>query len=267
MRKASLLAMTALAGLALAAPANAEYTPLGGVDVGRHMERGTDYSRFGGPVENIQLTARDSDVDCRSVRVRYDDGDTDRVFSGHLRQGDPVNLDLHGRDHRIASIHFACRAENGHGHIQIAANVGRFRQAWEHSRDWAGHWAHVFGQRMGFDEHHGDQSGYQDTGWRTIGRENFAGHRDWAQAYAGDRGEHLDRIALKPVDSDARCTRVKATFDNGNTRDLDMNRDYLERGRLTVIDLPGKERDVRSIALHCRPVGDRDVTIEVLGQT
>ncbi len=75
-------------------------------------------------------------------------------------------------------------------------------------------------------------------------------------------------IALRPVDNNARCLSVSATFDGGRTRDLDIDRhDVIERGRMVEIDLPSGERNLSRVALNCRAVGDRDVTIEILARS
>lgn len=309
MKRSWLLAMTALGSMVLAGPADAAWVRLGQAHVEHNRDSDMTYSRFAGPVENLTLMARGSDMYCRGVVARYGNGRTQRVFSGKLYEGQGRSADIAGRHRRIQSVTMNCSAANPRGgELVVGANVGRFRAAWEQSRRWAGHVYNDMQQAVASErdqgryryadryadhdryaarDRYGDHDRYTDNdrgrlyerdrsdnaragddddrGWTTIGRENFEGRHDFESAYAGWRGRNVDRIALRPVDSDARCTRVSATFGNGRTRDLDIDRgDVLERGRLKVIDLPGDERDVRKVDLNCRAVGDRDVTIEVL---
>ena len=72
-------------------------------------------------------------------------------------------------------------------------------------------------------------------------------------------------IAIRPMNADASCSRVTASFANGRSRDLDIGpREYLGAGRLYWMDLPGDERALTEIELICRPVGANAVTLEVL---
>ena len=110
MKKSTFLAMAAAMSVGFTVPALADYVHLGSVDVGHRADRDTAYSRFGGPVESLRLSADRSDIVCRSVRVRYDNGTTDEVFSGRLREGRSTDVDVRGRARRIDSINFACRS-------------------------------------------------------------------------------------------------------------------------------------------------------------
>lgn len=268
MTKASLLGMTAVMALAMAAPANAEWVRLGSVHVEHNRNRDTTYSQFAGPVENLTFTARGSDMWCRDITARYTNGERERVYSGKLYKDQSVDTDVQGRERRILRLTMSCSASSQHGgEIHIGANVGRFRQAWDKTKFWATRFTRDAEDRLGMSDNR-DGWGHDRNGWVTIGRENFRGRHDSETTSAGWRGRSVDRIALRPVDNDARCMRVSATFSNGRTRDLDVDRrDVMERGRLTVIDLPGDERNLRSVDLRCRAVGDRDVTIEILARS
>jgi hypothetical protein len=58
---------------------------------------------------------------------------------------------------------------------------------------------------------------------------------------------------------------VTATFRNGNTRQLDINGgDMLRENVITMLDLPGVERDVVRVDMNCHAVHSNAVTIQVL---
>jgi hypothetical protein len=261
MMKSPLLGMTALAALTLAMPAKADWVRLGSVHIEHGRDRDMAYSQFAGPVENLTFTARGSDMWCRDITAHYGNGEKQRVYSGKIYRDQAVDADVLGKQRRIGRLSMTCSAENPRGgELQMGANVGRFRQAWDKTKFWATRFSRDAEHKMGMDHRDGD-------GWVTIGRESFEGRHDSETSFALWHGRSVDRIALRPVDNDARCMRVSATFENGRTRELDVGRhDVLARGQLTVIDLPGNERSLRSVDLHCRAVGDRDVTIEILAR-
>ena len=282
MKRSTFLAMAAAMSVGFTVPALADYVHLGSVDVSHRADRDTAYSRFGGPVESLRFSVDRSSIFCRSIRVHYADGQVDEVFSGHLLEGRTVDVDVPGRARRIDSISFACRSEDrSGGQIEISAEVGRYRSDWQRSPDWSRMWASMFG--MGSDMDHGDHHdmngqgmggpnmmgpgmhGPDRDGWISLGRESFEGRDDTESTFAGWRGRSVDRIGLRPLDAVATCSRITATFDDGYTRDLSLNRgNRIEQGRVTVLDLPGRERNLSSLNFRCHAVHDSRVTIEVL---
>jgi hypothetical protein len=258
MLRTAFLGVTTLAALVIAAPAIAQWVKLSDVPVAHHRDRDATYSNFAGPVERLRFTARGSDIWCRSIAVQYRNGAGQQVFSGKLDRDRPVDADVHGGDRRIDRLAMNCTAADPRGGVVVvAADVGRFHQIWERSRDWASRMARKFEQNMGL---------HDENGWVSLGRE-FQARNDGEARLAGWRDRAIDRIALRPIDSDARCGRVSATFENGHTRDLDIDRrEVMARGQMVEIDLPGGERNLSSIDLTCRAVGDRDVTIEILAR-
>lgn len=253
----------AVAALALAIPSKADWVRLGSVHVEHNRDRDMAYSDFAGPVENLTFTARGSDMWCRDITAHYGNGDRQQVYSGKLYKDQSVDADVQGRQRKIDRLTMTCSAADPHGgELRIGANVGQFRQAWDKTKFWATRFTRDVEHRVGMNDH-----GQHDD-WVTIGRESFEGRHDEESTRVGWNGKNVDRIALRPVDSDARCMRVAATFGNGHTRDLDFDRhDVINRGEMKVIDLPGDDRDLKRVDLHCRAVGDRDVTIEVLAKS
>ncbi|HTO42226.1 MAG TPA: hypothetical protein VL026_14740, partial [Rhizomicrobium sp.] len=103
--------------------------------------------------------------------------------------------------------------------------------------------------------------------WVSIATQSFEGRNDREVAVAGWRGRSVERIALRPLNGDARCSRVTVRFDNGQARDLKVERGMrLAQGRGYSFDLPGRDRNVRDVMLHCSPQDGRSVRIEVLAR-
>jgi hypothetical protein len=248
---------------AFSAPALADYVRIGSVDVGFRMDRDSAWSRFGGGMEGLRLVASASDIACRDIRVTFGDGTTQNVFRGVLQEETPVDVDVRGGMRRVNRIDFVCRSDRmSGGKIFIAADVGHFREEWQRSPEWASTWSRVFnwGPAVVVRE---DDPNY----WVSLGRERFVGRRDVESRFAGWGGRSVDRIALRPIDGDARCTRILATFGNGRTRALDVSQlNRMAQGRNYRIDLPGEERRITRLDLTCRALGDRDVTMEILAR-
>jgi hypothetical protein len=279
MKRLTLLTIAAAMTIGVSVPAMADYVRLGSVDVGYRTDADTAYTRFGGRMESLRLTADRSDVFCRSIRVRYANGDVDDVFHGALREDRPVNVDLRGRSARVDSIRFVCRSDEFRGgKIYIAADVGRYRDEWRRDRDWDRMWSGLFGMGPGPDMHGGpdhdmhggpdrDMHGGPDRDeWMSLGTQSFEGRNDTESTFTGGwTGRNVERIGLRPLDADARCMRVVVTFRNGHKVKLeDLLPGVLQRDRVAVLDLPGHDRDIRNLFLRCRALGEYRVRIEIL---
>ena len=268
---------------AAATPALADWDNIGSVNVDFGRDRDTKDFRLGGPVERLQLTADGSDIACRSVRADLgrDNGrdnrmgpgndrrgsDNDRrgfgndrrgggteIFSGTLRRGQATNIDLPGEARTLAGLTFNCTAMDRRGGvIRIVADVGHYRGDWQRGPDWQRSWSRMF-----------NWGSNAINDWQMIGSESFEGRGDTESSFAGLRGRGADAVALKPLEADARCVRVRASFGNRGTQNLDVNRgDVLRRGQFYKLDLPGDRRNLQSLTLNCRAEGARRVTIQL----
>ena len=259
MNRTTILLAAAMLTIGATASASAEYVRLGSVDVGFRTDHDTAYSRFPGRLESLRFTASRSDIFCRSIVVHYRNGQRQRVFSGRLNERRPVEVDLRGRGRHVERIRFVCRSdEHRGGRIHISGEAGRYRG------EWRGH--HGFGGMMGPGGGHGP-GGMMGPGgdWVRIGRESFEGRNDRENAFAGWGGRHVDRIALRPVERDARCMSIVATFRNGRKAKLADGR-VLRQGRMNVYDLPGRERNIERLYLRCRALGGHRVSIEIFAR-
>lgn len=249
-------------------PALAGWTNIGRVDFAYGMDKDSTYGNFGGPATALQLTARDSDVACKYVRATFGSGAMAVVFQGMLPQGKAVRVDLPGDRRNVKKLAFECRAFTRSGaHIDIAADVDAYRDQWRRNPSWArlfGGWAPPPPPPMGYRPP--PPPPMEGSHWVLIGSERFIGPVDRSSTFAGWGGHHVSRIGLKPVDADAQCMRVVATFGSGRTNELNLNRGGVAyRGSIYKIDLPGDVRNVVRLNLTCRAIGAPAVTIQIYG--
>lgn len=251
-------AIAALVAMGTAMPAYAGWTNIGNVNFDYGVDRDVAYGNFGGPATALQLTARGSDVNCKYVRVTLGNGDTSNVYKGMLRQGVGVRVDLPGNIRNISKLAFECRSyTRGGARVDIAADVDAYRAQWARNPIWAKLWANLTPPPP--------PSG-NAGGWVPIGTERFVGPRDVSTAFTGWGGHRASRIALKPVDANAQCRRISATFASGATQDLDLNRGGVAvRGQLYKIDLPGNVRNIMKLSMVCHAIGAPAVTIQIFG--
>jgi hypothetical protein len=240
--------------LCAATPALADWDHIGDIRVQYRGDRATEQLRLGGPVERLELTADRSDMFCRSVRARFGNGRDREIYHGTLQRGQDVNVDLPGDTRTLRALSFNCAAQDRSGGvIRVSADIGRYRDEWRRSPDWRRTWSRLF-----------NWGSEQANNWQLVGAEHFEGRGDSESTFAGWRGRQVDSVALKPLESDARCGRVTARFGNGRSRDLDINGgDVLRQGQYYKLDLPGDQRNLEQLSLRCRAMGARGVTLQI----
>jgi hypothetical protein len=246
---------SAMLTISIALPAFGAWDEIGRLRVTSDGVRFERNIPMGGPVERLHLIAEGDDIFCRSVRAQFGNGADREIFHGLLRQSRPADIDLPGERRNIRGLSFQCRSEHrGGGAMRVAAEVGRYRDTWRRHPDFGRLWARAFnwGSNLMND-------------WELLGSEAFSRRRDSEKRFAGWRGRHIDALALKPLDADARCVEVVAEFGNGRNRTLDANHgNILPRGQLYKLDLPGGYRILDTLRLRCRPVNAGRVTIQIL---
>jgi hypothetical protein len=234
-------------------PALAAWNEVGRVSVrdGADRVRGM---RMGGPVERLQLTAEGRNIFCRSVRAEFGNGADREIFRGTLKRNNPTMIDLPGERRNINNLSFQCASRSrGEATIRVSADVGRYADTWRRNPDFSRLWSNMF-----------NLSSNLVNDWQYLGAEEFSGRNDRETAFAGWRGRRIDALALKPINGDARCSRVVAHFRNDQDRPLEVNRgDRLRAGQYYKLDVPGGYRNLESLSLRCRPANARRVTIQI----
>lgn len=254
MQKSKLAVLAILFCAGTAVPALAAWDQVGSVNIDFRRDRDTHNFDFGGPVDRLQLTADRGDIDCRSVSATFANGNAREIFRGTLRRGQPANIDLPGNNRGIRRLNFACGARDPRGGvIRIAADIGSHRDEWRRNPGFDRTWGRVF-----------NWGSNAVNNWQLIGSESFEGRGDVENSFTGYRGRGSDAIALKPLEADARCSRVSARFDRGRDQALNVNNgDLLRRGQYYKLDLPGNYRNLDSLTLRCSAVNARRVTIQI----
>jgi len=276
MRKTRLLALVVAlcAGAAVPASSQPAYGPwdrIGSVDFSFRPDRETEYGNFGGRVEALSFRARNGTVRCADISATFNNGRTRTIYSGTLPRGRDVVVDLPGQSRMIRRIDFNCRSLFPRvTRVDIAADIGQYRADWRRSPDWDRMWSRMFNWDddqyayggAGFDRLEGP---LDSAGWITLGSEVFDGYYDRETTVTGFAGRDVDRLAVRPINDDARCSQITATFANGATRALNVDdREILEEDRVYELDLPGGRRDVTRIDMACHAESGRQVTMLVM---
>jgi hypothetical protein len=284
MKKTRLLAIAAALCASTALPASAQpaYAPwdrpggwdrIGSVDFSFRPDRETEYGRFGGRVERLSFLARNADVRCNRITATYNNGRTSELYRGTLRQGRSIVVDIPGQSRMIRRIDFNCRSleRREQARVDIAADIGQYRAEWRRSPDWDRVWSRMFNwgdERYGDNRYGGDRyvaGGLAADGWITLGTEVFNGRVDRESTFAGFGGRNVERLAVRAVNDDARCSRVSATFTNGMTRNLDIGEgNLLREDRVYQLDLPGRSRDVTRVDMACHAENGGQVRMMVM---
>jgi len=294
MRKTRLLALTAVLCAGVALPASAQpgsynrpapndrpggWDRIGSVDFSVRPDHETEYGNFGGRVERLSFNARNGSVMCNRITATFNNGRTQHLFRGTLQRARDVVVDLPGQSRAIRRIDFDCRSIGPREtRVDIAADIGRYRADWRRSPDWNRTWSRMFNwddnqvAGNGYDNRYGGAGGDRlasnpssADGWITLGTERFDGRVDRETTFSGWAGRDVERLAIRPINDDARCSRITATFANGTTRTLNIDgREVLQEDRVHEIDLPGGRRDVTRIDMACHAENGRQVTMLVM---
>ncbi|HRE59652.1 MAG TPA: hypothetical protein PL096_00965 [Micropepsaceae bacterium] len=233
-----IIGLAALAGLAFtAAPAAADdWIQFSSAYFGQGDSTETVYPP-NGRYSRIKIKANNHSATCRFIRAHFANGNTRDIFSGNLREGNHIQVDLPGAERNITRLTFRCRS-TGNGRTRIGISG----------------WGDL---RSG--------GGGGGANWELIGYETF---HSW---FGGDREQQftrfagsMDRLGFRATDDDAFCRRITIHYGNGRTRNVTVgDGGYMREDRTYSVDLHGSERNVRKVVMVCRPQSRSFVTIGI----
>ncbi len=96
--------------------------------------------------------------------------------------------------------------------------------------------------------------------WDKIGTYDI-GYGPDRESHSPDFGGPVERLRFTARDGDVQCAYIRATFGNGQTRDLFTGR--LRQGEDNNVDLPGDRRDVSRISFNCHAFSRSGARIEM----
>jgi len=239
MRKTCVIAIAALLS-AGAMPALAEWNHVGDVQVSPERYSNVQLGGFTGPVEQIRMHSAGR-ADCDDVRVTYENGDTQQVFSGTILDGQDQTITFPDPSRNVRAVALDCRAAHEDGaHISVAADIPAFRGT------------ETYGPAIppASDMVLLASRDFGDLNQRTL--------------MLNSEPRPVRAIALQPIGSDARCSNVSALFDDGTTsRAIPNDGDNLQEGRIYRAYVGGGNRDLDSVNLTCEAANGDHVRINV----
>ena len=243
MKKARMIAIAAMLTAGSAIPALAAWNHVGNVEVSPYRYTDVQLGGFRGPVERIRFHS-DGRADCDNIRVRYDNGETREVYSGALYDGQDQTITFPDRSSLVNAISFSCRATREDGaQIAVAADMPAFETASPAIMD--DYRAFPAGDVMLLASRD-----FGDLGQRTL-------------MLGGTGPRPVRAIALEPIGADARCSSVRAMFDDGSsTRVTPNGGNDLYEGH-TYRAYVGAHRDLNSVNLTCEAANGDHVKINV----
>ncbi len=105
-----------------AVPALADWDHIGTVTFSMRDNHDSAYADFRG--DQLALTSRNGDVNCRDVEATFDNGRTRTIFRGMLPAGETVNVGLPGEFRNVRQLDFDCRPiDRWRASVDVAANT------------------------------------------------------------------------------------------------------------------------------------------------
>lgn len=243
MKKAHTIAIAAMLMVGSAIPALAAWNHVGNVEVSPYRYTDVQLGNFNGPVERIRFHANGR-ADCDNIRVRYDNGETREVYSGALYDGQDQTITFPDQSSLVNAVSFSCRAaREGGAQIAVTADMPGFETS---SRAVDDYRVVPTGEVMFLASRD-----FGDLGQRTLMLGGTEPRPVWA-------------IALEPIGADARCSSVRAMFDDGTSiRVAPNDGDNLYEGHTYKAYVGGIHRDLNSVNLTCEAANSDHVKINV----
>lgn len=202
-------------------------------------------SKYADKFDQITLVVTDSDLELKDVLVKFGDGAKDKwspnvkhVFKEGSRSR---AIDLPGQDRVIKKIELAYANIAGGGRAKVA----------------------VYARNTGKKPIEIKPVVWENKGWTFLGKRTVDGWRD-SDRIAVNNGNPYTEVMFVVGGSDVELRNVLITLGNNEKYQLPTNVVFKEGTRTAPIDIPGKQRKIKSIdfAYANLPGGGR-ATIEV----
>ena len=93
--------------------------------------------------------------------------------------------------------------------------------------------------------------------WRFIGIQEVDDMRDHDTFYVAESKGRLRALQLRATNAPVHVGRMGVHFDNGGSQELEVPGRIRRNGQSRALDLRGERRDIRTIELWYRSVGNR----------
>lgn len=226
------------------------WTLLGQQPVGGRKDRDRiDVPAYTGRFDELMVVVRDSDVVIEDLVITFANGEPFKPVLKHtFKEGARSRaIDLPGDNRRIVSIDVMSRNLPGGGRATVAL-YARDRKA---TRP-----APPMPAPVAFDA----------TGWTPLGAQTVDGRRD-RDTIRVPKWMPFDQLVLVVKDSDLELKDLTVEFVGGGTWSPRLAHTFKEGARSRVIDLPGKDRKIKTIKLaYANIAGGGRASVEVYGR-
>ena len=184
-----------------------------------------------GRIDQITMVVKDSDLELMSFIVTFGNGKKFDPKVRHAFKEDSRTrvIDLPGADRFIKSI--ALKYSNLPGGGKASVEI--------YGKDTAQESANKGRQAAGFDT----------NGWALLGGSTIEGKKDKDLIKVGKAAGRIDQITMLVMDSDLELDSMTVTFGNGKKMTPEVRHSFKEGSRTRVIDLPGADRFIKTIAV------------------
>lgn len=236
-----------MAALVFALPVEAQWRPLGAVDVSPASTGDLSWNDLAGPVARLGFRAEGGRLSCAHIRVVYPSGNSQDVFSGEIFRGQSQTVAFPDGPHPVARVDVACHTDDPRGAKLVA-------------------WADMAGPTQ--DQPPPMQpSRYAppESGWTPLGYEDFGRMNRHAMMLSERSTRPVTVLGVEPVNGAARCVSATAIFADGSAEQTAPNAGRpLVPGSIYHVAIATDGRALNGLGLTCEALNGDHVTIRVL---